>query len=111
MDVLVLWKDGSKNIVNSKELKTVKRPNKINVGSEVKMFYVKKWYYGTVLDIENTLSNNIDSGSSDEDEVPLAKLRKLPDSDDLPVSTIVNNNNPLEVSKGKCIVVKTINLI
>lgn len=85
-----VWKDGSKNIVNSKELKTVKRPNKIKVGSEVKMFYVKKWYYGTVLDIENTLSNNIDSDSSDE--VPLAKLRKLPDSDDvqfLQLSTII----------------------
>lgn len=85
-----VWKDGSKNIVNSKELKTVKRPNKIKVGSEVKMFYVKKWYYGTVLDIENTLSNNIDSDSSDE--VPLAKLRKLPDSDDvqfIQLSTII----------------------
>lgn len=69
MDVLVVWKDSTCNVVCSNELKNVKRNEPITVGSEVKMFFRKKWYRGTVTHTEyNT--------ESDSEDIPLAELAK-----------------------------------
>lgn len=74
MDVLVLWQDGTKNVVYSNELKVVGKNTAITVGRQVKMFYHNRWYKGTVLDIEDQKATSIDSDSSDD--IPLAKMRK-----------------------------------
>jgi len=52
MDVLVQWKNGSKNVVCSSELKNIKNNKKLEIGSEVKMLYKNKWYIGKVIDME-----------------------------------------------------------
>lgn len=71
MDVLVLWQDGTKNVVYYNELKNNEKNKKIRVGSQVKMLYRNRWYRGTVLDME--LEKSVHSDSS-EDNIPLAKL-------------------------------------
>lgn len=71
MDVLVLWDDGTKNVVASTDLKTVKC-KQIKVGNKVRMRWNKKWYYGTVLDKENVVGAN--SESSSDDDVVLSKI-------------------------------------
>lgn len=73
MDVLVQWRDNSKNVVAANELQTVNCKN-LTVGCSVKMCYVKKWYYGKVLDIQ-TVSEDSHSFDS-EDDVPLANLKQ-----------------------------------
>lgn len=87
MDVLVIWKDGSKNVVYSDELQPVEKGKPISVGNKVKMCYKRKWYEGTVLDIEEQIVNNIESDNSDE--IPLAKL-------------ICKNDAQKRNTKGKC---------
>ncbi|CAG9768645.1 unnamed protein product [Ceutorhynchus assimilis] len=69
MDVLVLWEDGSRNVVSSNELKTDKY-KRFKVGNKVHMKYNRKWYHGIILDVENLV------GSDSEDEIPLSKLLK-----------------------------------
>lgn len=69
MDVLVLWEDGSKNVVSSNEVKTDKY-KRFKVGNNVRMKYNRKWYHGIILDVEKI----VDSDS--EDDIPLSKLLK-----------------------------------
>lgn len=93
MDVLVQWKDGTKNIVRYNELKSASRNQKIEVGSRVKMFYINKWYKGVVLDMETEKILNSDDS---EDNLPLAEVAKLlkktctdsDDSDDRPLQQL-----------------------
>lgn len=74
MDVLVLWTDGTQNVVASTELIIGKR-KRMTVGSKVKMYYEKKWYTGTILAVE--AEDNSESESSDNSEdIPLSKLRE-----------------------------------
>lgn len=72
MDVLVLWEDGSKNVVFSKELETIECTG-FCVGNKVKMLYGGKWYTGTVLAAEDEY-NSADDDS--EDNIPLSILQK-----------------------------------
>lgn len=54
MDALVLWQDGSKNVVDIKELISVDNSEKIlKTGCKVKMYYKQRWYYGEILDTED----------------------------------------------------------
>lgn len=53
MDQLVLWNDGSKNVVDAKELVSAyKSENILKTGCKVKMYYRQRWYYGEILDTE-----------------------------------------------------------
>lgn len=91
MDVLVLWEDGSQNVVSSNELKTVKC-KRICVGKNVKMLYDQKWYTGTVLAIED-LSENDDTNS--EDSISLADLRQQLKTKKVCVDEDILENIPL----------------
>ncbi|KAG5872826.1 hypothetical protein JTB14_023906 [Gonioctena quinquepunctata] len=71
MDVLVRWRDGTKNIVPSSELKITSRI--LKVGSKVKMLYKKKWYSGVVIDMEE----NVAAEWSSEDDVPLTNFSNV----------------------------------
>ncbi|KAG5886847.1 hypothetical protein JTB14_035864 [Gonioctena quinquepunctata] len=71
MDVLVRWRDGTKNIVSSSELKITSRI--LKVGSKVKMLYKKKWYSGVVIDMEE----NVAAEWSPEDDVPLTNFSNV----------------------------------
>ncbi|KAG5887536.1 hypothetical protein JTB14_013806 [Gonioctena quinquepunctata] len=71
MDVLVRWRDGTKNIVSSSELKITSRI--LKVGSKVKMLYKKKWYSGVVIDMEE----NVAAEWSSEDDVPLTNFSNV----------------------------------
>lgn len=87
MDVLVLWSDGTKNVVCSKELKTY-RNKPITVGCRVKMLYDKLWYRGKVIAVEE-----LSESYSSEDDISLIKLKKCLDSrtetnKDLPVPSL-----------------------
>lgn len=77
MDVLVLWRNGSKNVVSSSELKSREPSKKIKIGSEVEMFYKNKWYKGKVIDVENQTE------SDSTDDISLAKLAKKLKKDDI----------------------------
>ena len=108
MDVLVQWKDGIKNTVRSNELEIIGK-HKMRVGSKVKMYYIKKWYTGTVIDMET--EEILDS--TDSEELPLASLaslikrgraetRKTESSDDLPLvkKSKVDLNSPEDFLKN-----------
>ncbi|KAG5876383.1 hypothetical protein JTB14_022653 [Gonioctena quinquepunctata] len=71
MDVLVRWRDGTKNIVSSSELEITSRI--LKVGSKVKMLYRKKWYSGVVIDMED----NVAAEWSSEDDVPLTNFSNV----------------------------------
>lgn len=84
-DVIVKWQDGTENCVSTKELKSVVKSAEINcVGTKVKMFYKKRWYFGTVVTTELSAdSQNIQSSqplnTNDEnssDDEPLSNLAK-----------------------------------
>lgn len=97
MDVLVKWKDGKSNVVVKTQLKMVnKKPvTSMRVGSAVKMWYLKKYFYGTVLAME-TDSDTSDFDSSDD--IPLAQFRSATH-----VSTsnsTLNMTNPLPVDNS-----------
>lgn len=95
MDVLVLWEDGTKNVVSSNELMfrgTLKK------GTEVKMFYEKKWYRGKVIITECDIiipiehNSDVDTLSDSSDDVPLAIIRAKMLSD-------ISSNQIIAVSK------------
>lgn len=44
MDVIVEGKDGTKNCVNTDDIKPIEKEKRNRVGSKIKMFYKKKWY-------------------------------------------------------------------
>ncbi|KAG5865689.1 hypothetical protein JTB14_032579 [Gonioctena quinquepunctata] len=71
MDVPVRWRDGTKNIVSSSELKITSRI--LKVGSKDKMLYKKKWYSGVVIDMEE----NVAAEWSSEDDVPLTNFSNV----------------------------------
>lgn len=71
-DVLVQWKDGTRNVVRSSELSGVKLNATFKEGLQVKMFYKTKWYYGKVLAVEES-DDNISSDS--DDDMLLSDLR------------------------------------
>lgn len=73
MDVLVRWKNGTHNVVDSSELKTV-NCKEIKLGCSVKMLYKRRWYYGTVLDVESKCEV---TSSDSEDNTPLSKLKNV----------------------------------
>lgn len=79
MDVLVEWTNGTRNVVSKKELLVINDNEEIKEGTDVKMFYKKRWYSGTVIDYERSYSSDI-SVISDNDEldeiVPLAKMKR-----------------------------------
>lgn len=68
MDVLVLWDNGTKNIVDSRELKLI-RSKHFSIGCHVKMLYDKVWYKGKVIAVE-------DEDTSDSDDLPLSRLKE-----------------------------------
>lgn len=97
MDVIVKWRDGTQNTVSTKELLHLRgRRRTFKVGDHVKMLFSGKWYYGTVILVEDTFS----SSSSDE---PLSKLLKLDtDSDeDKPLSKLGLHFEPKDDSPLK----------
>lgn len=86
-DVIVKWKDGSQNCVRIKELKTVTKGDKIDrVGTEVKMFYKRRWFFGTVLMTENDDSQNIMSQKSSDDDTDYS-------TDDEPLLNLAKRRN------------------
>nr|CAH7750076.1 unnamed protein product [Callosobruchus chinensis] len=72
-DVLVQWKDGTRNVVRSSELSGVKLNTIYKEGARVKMLYKTKWYYGKVLAVEEP-DDNI-SSDDDDDNIVLSELR------------------------------------
>lgn len=86
MDALVLWDDGTKNVVDISELVTYKSQT-IAVGQRVRMFFEKKWYWGRVLAVE-TME---DSSSDPEDNIPLNELKQIwsVKDDEVPLSTLI----------------------
>lgn len=68
MDVLVLWKDGTINVVSSNELMF---RGSLKKGTRVKMLYENVWYSGKIIDTEYEISEKSDSS---EDET-LAQVR------------------------------------
>lgn len=74
MDVLVLWKNGTKNIVDSRELKLI-RCKYLSVGCDVKMLYDGIWYKGTVIAMEDDESHS-EGFSTDSENVPLSKIKQ-----------------------------------
>lgn len=78
MDVLVRWRDGFENVVDTSELKTLNQ-EEIKVGCSVKMLYKCRWRYGKVIAIEHIKSDVITSrsGFDSEDDVPLAEFQKM----------------------------------
>lgn len=66
VDVLVLWDDMSQNVVSLSDIKAVKKSENIAAGVKIKMYWrpERKWYYGTVLMVENE-KENLSSDSED----------------------------------------------
>lgn len=105
-DVLVQWKNGTKNVVSSRELKTVKS-GVISIGSKVKMFYNKKWYYGKVIDLETLVSEVMENSLSQKDFIAPIKVpeqEKVTDiidfqeesfdsEDNIPLINLINQPN------------------
>lgn len=85
MDVIVKWRDGSKNCVPIKDLKCLRKGEKVNcVGTKVKMYYNKKWYHGVVImterDIQTESKNNeyVEcEGSSDDEPLSIVKDKQM----------------------------------
>lgn len=73
MDALVLWEDGTKNVVLSSELMF---RGVLKKGTKVKMFYEKKWYNGKVILTECDI-NISDEHNSDYVPVPTKEVNKL----------------------------------
>lgn len=73
MDVLVLWDDGTRNVVSSNKLKTQKY-KRFRVGNKAKMFYGKKLDKGTILVTEKVQTS--DSQIDWDEDISLAKLKK-----------------------------------
>lgn len=115
MDVLVIWKDGTKNVVSTSELRLI-RSSEFVVGASVKMKYDNIWYYGKIIATENdntvysetshvsNLSKNEHSDNSTDEEEPLPviknKLGKIKrnyeewdTSDEEPLVRLKENNN------------------
>lgn len=78
MDVLVLWQDGTKNVVSSSELMfrgTLKK------GTQVKMFYQNKWYSGKVILTERAI--DISDKNNSKDNVPVSESTKKVNTPDI----------------------------
>lgn len=51
-DCIVRWVNGITNVVYMNEIEHDVPGKTISLGSEIKMFYRKKWYYGKVIEME-----------------------------------------------------------
>ena len=51
MDELVKWRNGKANIVAANELLLVKKGETFKKDVGVKMYYLKRWYYGKIIDL------------------------------------------------------------
>lgn len=101
MDVLVVWKDNSKNVVSTNDLVSLDKQKQFGVGAKIKMIYDKIWYYGTIIATENEelddeaglehSHTNYTSSESENDE-PLKKRqsREWNLSDDEPLINLKN---------------------
>lgn len=58
MDVLVTWRDGTKNVVSTNEIQILKKGEKFQIGVKIKMLYKRKWYYGTISALEDSSSDD-----------------------------------------------------
>lgn len=77
MDVLVMWEEETKNIVDSRELK-LNGSKSFSVGCHVKMLYDGIWYKGKVIAVEDEESQNIkEDSTTDSDDHPLGKLNEI----------------------------------
>lgn len=100
MDVLVVWEDQTVNVVKSSDLRVAKR-KPLAKGTKVKMWYEKKWYSGTILDVENNISDEFNS--SDEEPLVLLKNKLTTNVPENPVAienVTDNGNNSTELSEG-----------
>lgn len=95
MEAVVKWSDGSENVVLLSQIQCVNESEVIKIGSQIKMYWKpsKKWFYGTVLEMENSISSSSDS----EDNVPLKMLCNK--SCDIEEST--DNDEPRQIVKEK----------
>ncbi|CAH1981895.1 unnamed protein product [Acanthoscelides obtectus] len=97
MDVLVLWADGTRNVVDSGELKLIGCKT-LSIGCKVKMLYEGKWYSEEVRAVEKL----DESGWQPSEDIVDEDLSVS--SDDLPLSTfckIVEEKSMVSVSFGK----------
>lgn len=61
-DVIVKWQDDTENCVSIKELKSVVKGKDINrVGTKVKMYFNRRWYFGTVVTTESSTNSQLQS--------------------------------------------------
>ena len=74
MDVLVEWEDNRRNIVATSELECVDGKT-FREGQRVRMRWKKKYYYGTVKEIIETVSPMIEE--IDSDDLPLESVRNM----------------------------------
>ncbi|CAG9762540.1 unnamed protein product [Ceutorhynchus assimilis] len=97
MDAVVRWNDGTENIVLLSQIQCVNESEMMKIGSQIKMRWKpqKKWYYGTILEMENTVSSSNDS----ELDIPLKKLRKKMSPSDNNES--FDSDEPLQTVKDK----------
>nr|CAH7736214.1 unnamed protein product [Callosobruchus chinensis]CAH7750557.1 unnamed protein product [Callosobruchus chinensis]CAH7753576.1 unnamed protein product [Callosobruchus chinensis]CAH7761328.1 unnamed protein product [Callosobruchus chinensis] len=72
MDALVKWVDGTQNVVNSKELVILGKYNVLKTGARIKMWYMKRWYFGKVVAVEEKLDDD-----DSEDDLPLSSLKNI----------------------------------
>ncbi|CAG5055117.1 unnamed protein product [Parnassius apollo] len=93
MDVLVTWKDGTQNVVHTRELFPIRKGQKITLGTKVKMLYERKWWYGTVTVVEAK------EYSSSEDE-PLSTY--VPANRVQNCCEYINCHNPILTTCTEC---------
>lgn len=88
MDAFLEWEDHSRNVASTDELECVGHGNTFKTGQKVRMWWEKKYYYGTVIETENVADmskdNDMDNSQNSDDEseenLPrshLIKIRKI----------------------------------
>jgi hypothetical protein len=68
-DLLVEWKDGTKNVVKIQDIILVSR--KLEKGCKISMKWGQQTWEGRVLDVEG----NTDSDDDSDSDIPLAQLK------------------------------------
>lgn len=76
-----MWTNGTKNVVSLSELTPVDKEQYLIKDTKVKMLYKKRWYYGTILMLDDSQCEDI---SSDDEQVladflPLSRFNNYKD--------------------------------
>lgn len=72
MDTLIKWKDGTQNVVSSKELIILGKSKMVKTNAKVKMWYSGRWYFGKIMAVEEKLEDD-----DSEDDLPLSRFRNI----------------------------------